>query len=404
MLDRLLAAALIAAAVASPALAADPDPRNWESVLAAAKGETVYWNAWAGEPRINAYIDWVGEEVAARYGVKLEHVKLTDTAEAVSRVLAEKTAGTSEGGAVDLIWINGENFASMKRSGLLMAAPWAVSLPAFKLTDPERNGAVLSDFTVSTDGLESPWGKAQIIFFYDTADLKVPPRSMPALLEWAKANPGRFTYPLPPDFLGSTFLKQALIELSPDKAPLYRPVAETDFAAVTAPLWDFIDALHPHLWRKGKAFPNNSSDLRRLMADGETSIALAFNPSEASSAIANNELPDSVRSYVLDKGTIGNVHFVTIPFNAAHKAGAMVVANFLLSPEAQARKQDPKIWGDFTVLAVDKLPADEKSRFTALDLGIATLKPEELGSPVPEPHPSWMEWIEKEWARRYTAK
>jgi putative thiamine transport system substrate-binding protein len=403
MLRALVASAALALSLAGPAGAADPDPRDWPAVLTEARGQTVYWNAWAGEPRINAYIDWVGREVSARYGVTLNHVKLTDTAEAVARVVAEKAAGKTEGGAVDLIWINGENFASMKRNGLLMASPWAVSLPGFKLTDPERNSAVLADFTVPTDGQESPWGKAQIVFFHDTADVKEPPRSMPALLDWAKANPGRFTYPLPPDFLGSTFLKQALIELAADKAPLYRPVEEADFAVVTKPLWDFVDALHPHLWRQGKAFPNNSADLRRLMADGETSIGFAFNPSEASAAIANKELPDTVRSYVLDKGTIGNVHFVTIPFNAAHKAGAMVVADFLLSAEAQAMKQDPKIWGDFTVLAIDKLDAADKARFEALDLGIATLTPAELGAAVPEPHPSWMVRVEKEWAKRYTA-
>ena len=399
-----LAAAALLAAMSVAARAADPDPSNWDSVLAEAKGETVYWNAWAGEPRINAYIAWAGSEVEARYGVKVVHVKLSDTAEAVSRVVTEKAAGTNEGGAVDLIWINGENFAAMKRQGLLIASPWAERLPNFKLTDPDANKGVRSDFTVPVDGQESPWGKAQIVFYYDTAVEKSPPRSMAALLDWTKANPGRFTYPLPPDFLGSTFLKQAVLELAADKAALYKPVGEADFAAVTAPLWPYLDALHSNLWRKGKAFPANSSDLRRMLADNETTIAFAFNPSDASSAIANGELPDTVRSYVLDKGTIGNIHFVAIPYNAKAKAGAMVLANFLLSPEAQAKKQDPAVWGDSTVLAVGKLAPEEKARFDALKLGIATLKPEELGAPVPEPHPSWMEAIEKEWLKRYGAQ
>jgi putative thiamine transport system substrate-binding protein len=44
---------------------------------------------------------------------------LTDTAEAVARVVAEKAAGRTEGGSVDLIWINGENFAAMKEQDLL---------------------------------------------------------------------------------------------------------------------------------------------------------------------------------------------------------------------------------------------------------------------------------------------
>lgn len=395
--------AALAMAAAGPSARADaPDPADWPAVLAGAEGQTVYWNAWGGETRVNDFIAWAGRETEARFGVSIAHVKLSDTAEAVSRVLAEKAAGTTEGGAVDLIWINGENFAAMKREGLLFG-PWAEALPHFALTDPQDNPGVREDFSIPTDGLEAPWGKAQLVFIHDTAELPDPPRTMAAILDHARANPGRIAYPQPPDFMGLTFLKQAMLELAEDRAALYRPVEEADFDRVTAPLWAYLEELHPHTWRQARAFPANSADLRRLLADGEVSIALAFNPAEASAAIANRELPDTVRSYVLDGGTIGNHHFLAIPFNAANKAGAMVVANFLMSPEAQARKQDPAVWGDFTVLSMDALSREDRARFEALDLGVATLSPAQLGAPIPEPHPSWMVRIEKEWVRRYGA-
>jgi putative thiamine transport system substrate-binding protein len=79
----------------------------------------------------------------------------------------------------------------------------------------------------------------------------------------------------------------------------------------------------------------------------------------------------------------------------------MVLANFLMSPEAQARKQDPAIWGDPTVLAVGRLPPAGRERFSSLRLGVATLSPEALGPTLPEPHPSWVGRVEREWARRY---
>src|SRR5690606_19088486 len=126
-------------------------------------------------------------------------------------------------------------------------------------------------------------------------------------------------------------------------------------------------------------------------------IIFAFNPAEASSAILNGELPDTVRSFTFSGGTLANTHFLAIPFNAAAKAGALVLADFLLSPEAQARKQDPKIWGDPTVLSMASLDAADKARFEGLELGVATLKPDELGVALQEPHPSWMERIEAEW-------
>jgi putative thiamine transport system substrate-binding protein len=113
------------------------------------------------------------------------------------------------------------------------------------------------------------------------------------------------------------------------------------------------------------------------------------------------ELPSTVRSFVFPRGTLANTHFVAIPFNAAAKAGALVVADFLISPEAQAAKQDPRVWGDPTVLDLAALDAADRARFDALDLGVATLRPEALGPALPEPHPSWMERLEEAWKIRY---
>ncbi len=378
-----------------------PDPADWPAVEAAARGQTVYWHAWGGEPRINDYIAWVGEQAQARYGVTLTHVKLTDTAEAVARVVAEKAAGKDSGGAVDLLWVNGENFAALKRQGLLFG-PWAEQLPNWRFVDVAGKPTVRSDFTVPTEGMEAPWGMAQLVFFTDSARLETPPTSVAALLAWARKNPGRFTFPQLPAYLGSTVLKQALYGLIPDPTVLQAPAGSAEqVAEVTAPLWDWLDALTPLLWRQGKAYPQNGAALRRLVNDGEVLIGLAFDPSGPSAAIANFELPPTTRSFVFDGGTIGNTHFVAIPYNASAKAGAMVVANLLLSPEAQARKQDPAVWGSFTVLDVAGLPPDDKARFDALDLGPATLTPAELGATLPEPHPSWMERIEEIWQQRY---
>ena len=61
--------------------------------------------------------------------------------------------------------------------------------------------------------------------------------------------------------------------------------------------------------------------MKQLLADGEVDIIFAFNPAEASSAIAQGTLPDSVRSFVFTGGTLANTHFVAIPFNAGAKAG-----------------------------------------------------------------------------------
>ena len=373
---------------------------DWQALLNAAKGQTVYWHAWGGDPKINAFIAWIGEQAETRHGVKLEHVKLASTSDAVARVVAEQAAGQATNGAVDLIWINGENFAAMKTAGLLMG-PFAEGLPNWALVDLQGKPAVTSDFTLPTGGYESPWAMAQLVFEYDTARLPEPPKTLAALKDWILANPGRFTYPQPPDYLGTTFLKQVLYGVMADASILQSPLEPSTYTADIAPLWAFLDAIHPVLWRAAKAFPANEPALGQLLADTETDISFAFNPGRASAEIAAGNLADTIRTFVLEGGTIGNASFVAIPFNAAHQAGAQVIANLILDPQVQARAQDPAILGFQTVLNIAALSDEDKARFDALSLGVATLSPADLGPVLLEPHASWMTRIAADWVVRY---
>ncbi|MEZ5753616.1 MAG: ABC transporter substrate-binding protein [Paracoccaceae bacterium] len=391
-----LSAALVAVVIAGPALADD-----WQATLDAARGQTVYWNAWGGDDRTNAFIAWVGQETERLYGVKVEQVKLTDTAEAVTRVVSEKAAGQDEGGSVDMIWINGPNFLAMKEQGLLHG-PFVADLPNAKYLDLSPTSPNAVDFTVPVEGMESPWRLAKFVFNHDTARVAAPPTSMAGFVDWAAANPGRFTHPDPSNFMGATFLKQALIELAPDAAVLQQPVTEEAFATASAPLWAWYDALRPNLWRGGESFPENQSVQQQLLNDGEIDMAMSFDPASTAAAIAQGLLPETVRVFVPEGGSIGNVSFVAIPYNAANAEGAEVVANFLLDPATQAHMQNIEVLGSFSVLDPAKLDDAAKAAFAALPSAPALPTLEELGPTLLEPHASWMTRLTEEWARRYT--
>lgn len=396
----LICAAACATALALPSVAQTPDVADWPAVLEEARGQTVYWHAWGGDPRINAFIAQVGAVLSERHGITLAHVPLADTADAVTRVISERAAGRDTDGAVDAIWINGANFASMKEQGLLFG-PFAQGLPNWPLVDTDANPAIEIDFTLPVEGYGSPWAMFQMVFEYDSATVPQPPRSLEALRAWIAENPGRFTYPQPPDFLGTSFLKQALYGVLDDPSILLGPTDAVDYDAVTAPLWAFLDEITPNLWRSGRAYPANEPALGQLLADGEVDIGFTFNPGRASAAIADGELPDSVRTMVFREGTLANSSYLSIPYNAAHKAGALVLANLILDPEIQALAQDPAVLGFQTVLGMDRLTATDRARFDVLDLGIATLAPDEMGSGLLEPHPSWMTRIAADWTARY---
>lgn len=387
------------AAPAAIGLPAWAQRAEWPRIEAAARGQTVYFNAWAGSERINAYLQWAAAELRARHGVTLEHVKIADAAEVVRRVRAEKEAGKTSGGSVDAVWINGENFLAMKRDRLLFG-PFAEQLPNHAYVDTQGKPTTTIDFSEPVEGMEAPWGMAQLTFYGDGRQVPRPPRSVLELADFARRHPGRYTYPKPPNFHGTTFLKQVLLELSPDRAPLYRPVVPATAAAVTAPLWSWLDAVHPALWRQGKAYPANDGALRQMLADGELLIALTFNPNAAANHIAEKQLPATTVSWQHEAGTIGNTHFIAIPFNARSREGAQVAINFLLSPLAQARKADIRHWGDPTVLAAHALPPAERKLFDAAGApGMVT----EPAPALPEPHASWVDVIEREWTRRYGA-
>ncbi|HBW0981088.1 TPA: ABC transporter substrate-binding protein [Klebsiella aerogenes] len=379
----------LAALLLAPTLANADE--NWQSISQQARGQTVWFNAWGGDPAVNRYLDWVSAEVKRAYAVDLRIVHIADAADAVKRIQTEARAGRSSGGSIDLLWINGENFRTLKQANLLRS-DWAEKLPNWRYVDTRK--PVREDFSLATDGAESPWGSAQLTFIARRSQLAQPPSSAQALLAFATAHPGSVTYPRPPDFTGTAFLEQLLVALTDRPEALRQPPQETSFAAVTAPLWDYLDRLHPLLWRQGRDFPLSPARMDAMMAQGTLQLSLTFNPLHAQQKAASGELPQDSYSFGFKQGMLGNVHFVAIPANARAMAGAQVVANFLLSPQAQLRKADPQIWGDPSVLDPEKLNDAQRAAFYAV-------QPKATPPMLAEPHAAWVDALEQEWLRRY---
>ena len=400
----------ISASTASPTTAnINQDLSPWQQIEAQGSNQDVYFYAWGGDPQINAYLQWVSDQVDDKYNINLVHVKLSDTSEAVSRVLAEKSAHNDNQGSVDLVWINGANFATMSENSLLLKQ-WANKLPNFALTDPKNNPTVNFDFGVPTNGMEAPWGQASLTFYYDSLSTSKPPTTLTELTTWTAKNPGRFSYPKPPDFLGMSFLKYVLVMLHEQKdaqtgkntsVQLNLPATEENTALILDPLWAFLDGFHPTLWRNGEQFVQTGAQMRRLVDDTELSLAFTFSAPEVPAAVQRYDLPQSIRSFAMSDGSLSNTHFVAIPYNASHPQAAQLVANFLMSPEAQAKKQTPSVWGDKSVLVQSTLSPAQQALFKTKQPHPSALPFDSVKRTVSEPHPSWVEAIQQGWQARY---
>ncbi|MGE0305810.1 MAG: ABC transporter substrate-binding protein [Acidimicrobiia bacterium] len=322
---------------ASPAK--DGSAAAWSTIASKAKGQTVKLWMWGGEEALNRYIDDDVVPAAAAQGVTLQRVPIDDTATAIARIAAERDAGKNDGGAVDLLWVNGKNFEQGKAAGLWLTN-WAGQLPNNIYLDP-NDPTLTSDFGVATEGQEAPWSRAAFVFAYDTAKVDAPPKDFTELAQYVREHPGRVTYPAPPDFTGSAFVRQAVQALGEEKA----------FA--------LLGDIRPYLWESGNTYAKDEAELERLFSSGEVDLAMSYNPNFVDTAVTTGSFPDTVRPYVMSTGTLQNVSFLAIASNASSPEGAQVVANLMLSPALQAAKFD-KV-GIPTVLDLSRLGADASS-------------------------------------------
>lgn len=360
----LVATGLLASACAAPATPSGSAPQqSWDTIVADAEGQTVDLWMYGGDDSGNAYVDDVLTPAAAELGVTLRRVPVADTKDALRRMLAEKSAGETAGD-VDLVWVNGDNFATGRQADAWLCG-WSDDLPNMKYV-AEDDPLVTEDFGTAVDGCEAPWHKAQFTFAYDAARVSEPPRSFAGLLEWIEANPGRFTYPAPPDFTGSVFLRQALYAVSGGAEEVPTSFDQSAFDDLAPALWSELRDLEPALWRAGRTYPRDSVALDRLYADGEVDMTMTYGPATLTRLVREGTFPASTRVLTLDEGTVGNASFLGIPSTAADQAGAKVVANLALAPEQQAAKADPRAWGQFTVLDIDLLGPSDRARFDRL--------------------------------------
>lgn len=370
---------------------------TWDEIVAEARGDSVTWFMWGGSDRINAYVsDHVGARLKAKYDITLNRVPITDAADVVNMVLTEKEAGITEGGAVDLIWINGENFRSMKEAGLAFCG-YTGLLPNDALVDWE-NPAIANDFGVPVDGCEVPWNTVQFAFAHDSAVVPEPPRDMAGLLDWIRANPGRFTYPAPPDFTGSAFVRHVFLHAAGGPETLIGPFDQARFDEVAAKTWAILNEIEPFLWRKGQTYPTTVTQLNELFANGEVAFTFNYDPAQFGLAVDAGIYPETTRSFGLNNGTIGNTNYTLIPFNAPNKAAAMVVQNLLLSGEEQLEKARTEVWGASPAIDILRSAPEVQAGFATIKTHPSVVPAAELAkAALPELQADWLTAIEEGW-------
>lgn len=370
--------------------------KDWNTILKEAKGTTVNFYGYGGDQKVNSWIDgYLAKELKEKYDITLNRVGM-NIDEILNMLLNEKQLNVNKGN-IDIVWINGENFYTAKENDLLFG-PFTEKLPNFNKYIDKDSVEVNYDFGYPVEGLEAPFGKAQFVMIYDSGKVDNVPSNYKELLQFAKENPGKLTYPAPPDFTGSAFVRNIIYDIVGYEQFLDMEANEEIIREAIQPAIDYLIELKPYLWKEGKTYPAESGLLDNMYSDNEVLMTMSYYPNSVSGKIETGEFPSTSKTFIFEKGTIGNTHFLAIPYNSPNKSGALAVIDYILSVEAQASKYVPKTWGDLPVLDNDKLSEEERKVFEAIELGEAAIPQDVLLSHrVPEMPADLVPIIEKIW-------
>lgn len=381
--------------------AKDLSEASWDEIVEMAKGTDVKFYGWGGDENRNNWLNGtVADYLKENYDINFEYVGM-DINDILAKLTSEKEAG-EETGSIDMIWINGENFYTAKENGLLYG-PFTDKLPNTEAYIDQDDPETLNDFCKPIEGYESPYAKAQMVMYNDSAVSPETPKNADELLEYAKKYPGKVTYPALPDFTGSAFVRNIIYEkcgweqfqtMEADKATVKEAIE---------PALEYLRELNPYLWNEGKTFPSDSTALDKMFQDGEAVMNMSYGPFTVASGIDDGTLPETCQTFVFDNGTIGNTNYMAIAFDAPNKAGAMVAINAIISADLQLTQYSEL--KDLPVVDQNKLSDEEKAAFDKVDLGKGVLTQAELLSHrLPEMPADLVPIIEEIWAEEVVGK
>lgn len=180
-----------------------------------------------------------------------------------------------------------------------------------------------------------PYRASSVILAYNSNDVKDPPKTIDALIDWVKNNDGKFTYN-PPDKGGSggNFVSRILqVGIPPDQIRFF----QTDYDQSKESLWDagwqVLKDLHPHIYNNG-FYPQGNVPVLQTLGKGSISMAPVWSD-QSLSYLSQKLLPPEVKLLQMDPPFAGSAAYLGIPSDSKNKDVLYEFLNWLLTPEPQ---------------------------------------------------------------------
>jgi putative spermidine/putrescine transport system substrate-binding protein len=334
---------------------------GWDDIEKAAKKEgRVAVTAW-GSPSAQQHFSKVCQDFTRQTGITAQYTH-GDWFSAQQKILGEVKA-KKMAGDIDCIFLWGQPFANLLEGGGVWEVPFLDLLPnARKIAYRAELGRFVHDM-VPTYGAYVPHVNWQDCFVYNKKKYKRSdmPDTVDGVLAWARKHPGEFTYCDPnKGGSGHTWVMQLIYAITGGyEKYAFKPfrLEETKNWDV---LWTYLNDLKKVMYKPG-TFPQGNKQVSQLFCAGEITFTVNWNSIMSEEINAGACDPAILGMYVPKPSICSPSDGFTVPFNAPHKAAALVFMNYLTSIEVQ--KQVATTMGSYPVVtdAWEALPEKERT-------------------------------------------
>ncbi|MDQ0757363.1 extracellular solute-binding protein [Arthrobacter sp. B3I4] len=211
-----------------------------------------------------------------------------------------------------------------------------------------------------------PYRGSSVLLAYDTKTVPTPPKTMADVLAWIKANPGKFTYNTPNSGgSGQSFVTSVLDMNVPADV---RQKMVTGYEPDLEKYWDegfkTLASLNPYVYQKG-VYPNGNDQVLKMLGSGELAMAPVWSDMFINGQ-KTGQIPKTVAyTQISEPSLTGGAAYLGIPKTSPRQDAALKLANWVLTPKAQALTVDTL--AGYPVISLDKLPPEVQKQFERAD-------------------------------------
>jgi putative spermidine/putrescine transport system substrate-binding protein len=230
---------------------------------------------------------------------------------------------------------------------------------------------VNQDLLTSVKGAAIPYRGSSVVLAYNTDHVKTPPKTLSALLDWIKANPGRFTYNSPnsggsgysfAETVVDSFLSQSV---QSQMVTGYVPDLESNWKQGL----DYLHSLNKYVFQG--VYPNGNAAVLNLLGQGQIWVAPVWSD-QALTALKTGQLGSNIKlTQIANPSFTGGAAYIAVPKTARHKKVLYKFVNYILSPEAQQMIVD--VMSGFPAIDVKYMGDAIKQKFE--DVSTNSLRP-----------------------------